>query len=135
DQRCCGDRFYGILKLPHDFTGNAVKVTVAFPENGKLQVAPAEFLVPVNRKLSKHNEQMFVMFHDPKIELKQAVSALRKRGFDVSIENEGLLIPMDGDLRLFVQLARSSEVAETSAALGMNTDHAQALRRCDARFE
>ncbi len=45
DQRCCGDRFYGPVRVPADAAKGKAKVTVSFPAWKEGKVAPATFEV------------------------------------------------------------------------------------------
>src|SRR5262249_6362107 len=76
-----------------------------------------------------------VMFNDPKMTLEDAMIALRKRGLNVTIHPESLIISDRQTPGLAVILVRNPYVLETARALGAGTDHATALNECDARFE
>lgn len=136
DQRCCGDQFYALLKLPQGLSGDRVNVKIAFPESRTMQAVPINLSAAINRTVSRYSEQAFVMFHDPKIELKHAVNALRRGGLNVTIQDELLRIPLRGDTTvLAIGLNRAAEVQQTATAIGVDTPFAEALSQCDARFE
>ena len=75
------------------------------------------------------------MFHDPKLELKHAATALRKRGIEVEIRAEGLLIQREDLPTIVVQLVKGREVQEAATAIGRGTEFAEPLALCDAQFE
>ena len=50
DQRYCGDRFYGPVRVPADAAGDKAQVTVSFPAWKEGQVAPATFEVRFGEK-------------------------------------------------------------------------------------
>jgi len=135
DQRCCGDTFYASLMLPKDATEGMVKVTVTVPDWPGQNVEVAEFEVPINQASSRHSEASYILFHRPDIRIKDAVNVLRKRGLDVFIQPEHLLIHQDEKPTFVVRLVRSDEVQEVASSLGRGTEHAVGLGQCDARFE
>jgi hypothetical protein len=135
DQRCCGDTLYALFTLPKEAMPGDVKVTVRCPEWNGHEVVPATFNVPINQGIARHGESTYVMFHAPEIEIEDAVSALRRRGLNVFIHPQGLIISENDQPAFSVRLVRSQEVQETSAALANGTAYAEKLSQCDARFE
>jgi hypothetical protein len=135
DQRCCGDTFYARFTLPEEVTAEHVNLTVSCPGWPGRQVHAAEFRVSVNRELSRFGERVYVIFHDPKITIKDAVNVLRRRGLDVQIQSDQIAILENGQQSFGVSLLRSKEVRETSARLGRGTKYADKIGDCDARFE
>jgi hypothetical protein len=135
DQRCCGDTFYARFTLPEEAAHGNVKVTVNCPAWNDRQVHPAIFDVPVNHELARFGERTYVIFHDPKLSVKDAVNALRRHGLDVEINEGRLCILEDGKPAFGVELVEGKEVQETSVRLAHDTEFADRLSQCDARFE
>lgn len=135
DQRCCGDTFYTRFTLPQEAVHESVKVTMSCPDWKGRQVLPAVFDVPVNRDLARFGERTYVYFHDPKINLKDAVNVLRRRGLDVEINANRLSVLDDGKPAFGVELVAGKEVRETSVRLARGTEFAERLSQCESRFE
>jgi hypothetical protein len=135
DQRCCGDTVYAIVTLPQEAAAGNVKIHVTFPLWLGHAVEDAHFEVPINQAQSTFGEVAYIMFHDPAIELKHAVNALRRQKVDVSIQDDALQIIVDGEPALGVTLNRAPEVLETARGLADGTGFDDRLRTCDARFE
>ena len=135
NQRCCGDTFYATWTLPKEVKSGIAKVTVSMPLWVGHDVRPATFEIPVNQGRSRFSEASYVMFRDPAIELKHAVTALRRGGLDVTIRDEILSVSGDDDVSFVVRLNRDAEVAETAIELGRRKAAQEVLRHCDARFE
>lgn len=135
DQRCCGDTLFAMLTLPKGVSSGVAKVTVKFPLWIEQVVELASFEVPINQERSQFAEASYVMFHDPDLELKHAVNALRKRGIAVTIRNDVLLIMGETRPSLIVRLNRDPESHEIALGLSPGTLFAADLSRCDARFE
>jgi hypothetical protein len=135
DKRCCGDTLYAHFTLPKGATAGDVKVTVTCRGWNGSQVVPATFTVPINQGNSRFGEQTYVMFHAPEIKIEDAVSALRKRGLNVFIEPQGLMVFENDRPTFHVQLMRNPEVQEISAALAKGMAYADELSQCDARLE
>jgi hypothetical protein len=135
DQRCCGDTFYTQFTMPKDAERGNIKVTVECAGWSDRQVSPATFNIPINEGLSRFGEFSYVMFHSTEIKIEDAVDAFRKRGWNVSVEPQGLTV-LDNNRPTFgVKLVRSKLVQETSAALGKGSEDATQISACDARFE
>jgi hypothetical protein len=135
DQRCCGDTVYAILTLPKEAVSGNVKIDVSFPLWLGHDVEDAHFNVPINLAQSSFGEMTYVMFHDPAIELKDAVNALRRQKLDVRIQQESLQIVIGGEPVVVVMLNRAPDVLETSRGLAAGTEFDDQLRESDARFE
>lgn len=135
DQRCCGDQFYSLLSLPQNASGEAVKVSLSFPLEGRLDVHPAEFLIPINHDVSTTQEQLLILFHDPKLGLKDATRVLRRAGLEVTVESDRLHVRPGKGLVLSIQLTRGDKVQETSKAIGLQTGKEETFSRFDAQFE
>jgi len=135
DQRCCGDTLHAMMTIPKEVSSGVARVTVTFPPWVGHNVEPATFEVPINQRLSRGSEAAFVMFHDPNLELKQAVNALRKRGIDVTIRDDGLWIIKDSQVSLAISLHRGEEAREIARGLAQGTPFAEELGHCGARFE
>ena len=134
-QRCCGDTLYNMLTLPKGVTSGTAKITVTFPLWLGRRVEPAHFDVPINQKRSRHNEAAYVMFNNPKIDMKDAVNALRKRGIEISIQENILLVTDEGQPGISIRLNRDPAAREIASGLADGTEFAETLSRCDARFE
>jgi hypothetical protein len=50
NQRCCGDNFYGPVRVPAEAAAGKARVTVSFPAWKEGKVAPATFTVPILEK-------------------------------------------------------------------------------------
>ncbi len=135
NQRCCGDTFYATFGLPKGATAGDAKISLRFPLWLGHSVEPIQFDVPINQEPSKTGEVAYVMFHDPRIELKHAVNALRKEKLDVTIRPDVLVVRSDGDRQVAIRLNHDPEVQDVARGLAEGTDFANDLGRCDSRFE
>ncbi|HEV3417787.1 MAG TPA: hypothetical protein VG056_13260, partial [Pirellulales bacterium] len=108
---------------------------VEFPAWTDHEVLPARFNVPINQGFSRYGEFTYVLFHDPEIKIEDAVDVLRKRGLNVYIKPDRLIITEGNKPTFSVTLVRSNDVQATSAELAKGTEHAEQLSHCDARFE
>lgn len=141
DSRCCGDQFHTFLRLPRNVAGETLKLTVRFPSDSPLPSIPAEFEIPLNRELSEDAEELMVFFHDPALELTDAVNVLRKSGLEVQIVEDSLMISgTDEDALLGIRLNRtplSQRLAVELSTSGLVTDASakQSLDSADAMFE
>ncbi len=135
DQRCCGDTFYALFTLPPECKSGNVKVTVECPLWAEHYVLPGEFKIPINQGFSRYGEFTYVMFHNLDIKIEDAVDALRKRGLNVFIQPDRLVINESGKPAFSVTLVRNKNVLEMSAELAKGSKYSEKLGRCDARFE
>jgi len=135
DQRCCGDCFYTTLTCPKGFTAGIAKIVVTLPGWKDHDVESATFEVPINQKRSQTNEVAYVMFRNTGIELKHAVSALRKAKMEITIRGDVLLVEDGEELGIGIRLNRASEVQKVASGLGKESKFADLLNQCDARFE
>jgi hypothetical protein len=77
----------------------------------------------------------YVFFQHPSLDLKDAASALKKRGIHTVRREEELLIVEDGQLVFAMRLARGMDIQKMAAEIGQGTVYAERLARCDARFQ
>ena len=79
--------------------------------------------------------RVYVLFHAPKISLKDAVNVLRRRGLSVEISGDRLQILEDDQPVFGVALVTGKEVEQTATYLGHGTEFANQLSQSDSRFE
>ena len=135
DERCCGDTFYARMTIPQEASAGRVRVTVSCPFWVGQLVAPAEFEVPINAEIARYGERSYVMFSNANISIKHAVNSLRRRGLDVNIKDDQLVINQSGEPAFGIELKRGEAVRETTTRLAHGTNYAAELSGCDARFE
>ena len=135
DERCCGDTCLATMTLPKGVTAGTAIVTVSYPAWSDVNVPSRQFLVPINQGVSEFGETAYIMFNNPKIELKDAVDILRKRKLDVTLQEDVLLIISEGEPSIGIRLNRDLEARQVAMELAAGTDHSDSLQRCDARFE
>ncbi len=121
--------------VPRQVRSGIVTVTVSCPPSQGNVVRSAQSEIPVVQQAFQTPEVAYVMFHAPRIELKDAVNVLRKARMDVVIQADRLLIRTRGTAAVGVRLSRDPEVHEVSTELAADTEFAERLSRCDARFE
>lgn len=141
DERCCGDTVLARMTVPREAGEGNANVSLSYVAWTDQSIAPAEFEVPVVAEPSDRSELSFIMFQDPEqaIGLDAVIREFRQAGISArhvaTDDAEGLVVNLSDNPAFSIMLKRGDDVQETARLLGDGTQYADALSRCDSRFE